>query len=139
SVLRVYSSQARLRAPATAPSSEPYAQVSHPLRSNHTPPGHSSACASGELGSSWLNRLGTGPFSGSGPFSVTFGSARAGTCAVPKRAGPPSEDGAPTPSRKRRTFPTSVSAWAALGAPASTAHGWGSSKITPEPTWRFPE
>ena len=50
--------------------------------------------------------------------SVTAGSAAAGDCEEPIRAGPPSAAGAPTPVRKRRIFATSVAPAPGSGAPA---------------------
>ena len=70
-----------------------------------------------------------------GPRSLTSESSRPGTIAEPKRAGP---CGAPTPPRKRRMLAMSVFARSGVAAPASSAHGWGSSKSTPEPIWRSP-
>ena len=71
--------------------------------------------------------------------SVTPGSRAAGEIAEPILAGPFTTAGAPMPVRKRRMLPTSTPAWRALGAPASTAHGCGSPKITPRPIGPEPE
>ena len=141
SVLRVYSLQASPRAFGTFPSSVDSAQVSQPFTSNHAPPTHSDALSIVDRWFSAPKKSGSGNSEspGVGPRSVTPGSLRAGVIADPITVGPWIWRGASTPSRKRRMLPTSVLAWAALGAPARMAHGCGSPNITPWPTCRAPE
>ena len=108
----------------TTPSSSPSAQVSQPLIAYQAPP---------------TNTALPPPMPGPPARSVTSGSAAAGDCEEPIRAGPPSAAGAPTPVRKRRMFADERRAPAAgSGTPARIAQGCGSPKIAPVPIWRSP-
>ena len=103
------------RAPGTTPSSSASAQVSQPLMSNQTPPGHCEAPSSAEA-------------AGRSARSVTPRVAL-GRRLRPSRAGRRARGCADAGQEAADVRHQRPCACAGSGAPASIAHGWGSPKI----------